>query len=146
MAENTDQKQRGRPFAKGVSGNPAGRPKGSRNRSSVIAEALLDGEAEELTRTAIQMAKAGDPAALRLCLERLLPPRKDRLVAFDLPTLQNAEDAAKASAAILRAVADGEITPGEAGQLAKLVENFVRTIEMQKQEVPQNIKIVVEGV
>ena len=45
-ADNTAQKQRGRPFEPGTSGNPAGRPKGARNKAAVAMEALLDGEAE----------------------------------------------------------------------------------------------------
>jgi len=61
--------QRGRPFAKGKSGNPAGKPKGARHRVTLATEALLDGEAEALTRKAVEMALAGDGAALRLCLE-----------------------------------------------------------------------------
>jgi hypothetical protein len=64
-------KQRGRPFKPGQSGNPLGRPKGVRNRATVAAEALLEGEAEALTRKAIELALAGDPTALRLCLERI---------------------------------------------------------------------------
>jgi hypothetical protein len=69
-AENTAGNQRGRPFKKGRSGNPAGKPKGARHRATVAAEALLDGEAEGLTRKAIEMALAGDGTALRLCLDR----------------------------------------------------------------------------
>jgi hypothetical protein len=71
------------------SGNPAGRPRGARNRATIAAEALLEGEAEALTRKAIELAMAGDPTALRLCLERLVPPRKGRAVAFDLPALDD---------------------------------------------------------
>ena len=85
--EITATKQRGRPFAPGMSGNPAGRPKGARNRATVAAEALLEGEAEALTRKAVELALAGDVTALRLCLERVVPPRKDRAVAFDLPAV-----------------------------------------------------------
>src|SRR5215475_9848913 len=78
-SENTIRKQPpGRRFRPGVSGNPAGRPKGARNKSTLAAEALLDGEAEALTRKAVEMALGGDTVALRLCLERLVPPRKDR--------------------------------------------------------------------
>src|SRR4051794_32677609 len=74
----TAGQQRGRPFQPGHSGNPRGRPVGSRHKATWAAEALLDDEAEELTRTAINLAKSGDTTALRLCLERLCPPRRDR--------------------------------------------------------------------
>jgi len=63
--EKTGRKQRGRPFAPGTSGNPAGRPKGARNRATVAAEALLEGEAEALTRKAVELALAGDVTAQR---------------------------------------------------------------------------------
>ena len=106
-SEKTGEKQAGR-FKPGESGNPAGRPPGSRNKTTLAVEALLDGEAEELTRKAIELAKEGDLTALRLCLERIVPARKDRPVVFALPDLETAGDAVKAWAAIMEAVASGE--------------------------------------
>ena len=102
MLEKTDTKQGAR-FRKGQSGNPSGRPRGARNKTTLAVEALLDGEAEALTRKAIERAKEGDSVALRLCLERILPPRKDRPVSFALPKMESAADAGKASTAILTA-------------------------------------------
>ena len=116
---------RGRPFA---AGNPGRRP-GSRNKATLAMEALLDGEAEALTRKAVEMALSGDTTALRLCLERIAPPRKDRPVSFQLPPLTSARDAAQASAALLQAVADGELTPLEAAELAKLVTSYVEALK-----------------
>ena len=87
------------PFEPGKSGNPAGKLKGTRNRTTLAVEALLDGEAETLTRKAIELAKRGDLAALRVCLDRIVPPRKDRPVKFELPPISSAADAAKAAAA-----------------------------------------------
>lgn len=120
-AEIAVSKQRGKPFTKGQSGNPAGKPKGVRNRSTLAAEALLDGEAEQLTRKAIELALAGDTVALKLCLERILPPRKDRTVMFSLPALENADQGASITA-ILEAVSEGRITPGEAEMVVKLID------------------------
>ena len=117
------------PFEPGQSGNPAGKAKGTRNKVTLAIEALLDGEAEALTRKAIELAKAGDMAALRLCMDRLAPPRKDRLVMFELPTITCAADAVKASAALVTAVAIGDLTPAEAGELGKLIEAYVRALE-----------------
>ena len=90
-------KTRGRPFQPG---NP-GRPWGSRGKATVAAEKLLDGEAKALTRKAIELAKEGDTTALRLCLERIVPPRKDRPVSFAIPSIANANEAASLMSALL---------------------------------------------
>lgn len=113
-------------FEKGVSGNPAGRPPGSRNKVSLAIESLLEGQAEALTQVAIGKALEGDTVALRLCLDRLCPPRRDRPVSFPLPALTEAADARDTFAAVVRAVAEGELTPSEAVTLAGLIEQFAR--------------------
>ena len=118
-------KTRGKPFAAGNSG----RPKGARHRATIAAEALLDGEADALTRKAIEMAKAGDTIALRLCLERLVPPRKDRPISFSLPPITTAADHPKALSAMLTAVAAGELTPTEAEAFASIMDHHRRAIE-----------------
>jgi len=128
-AGKTVRKQPGRPFKPGQSGNPAGRPKGTRNAVTRAVEVLLDGEAEELTRKAIELAKNGDMAAVRLCLDRIIPPRKDRHVAFPLPAMNEPVDAVKGLASIVAAVASGELTPSEASELTKLVEGYARVLE-----------------
>jgi Family of unknown function (DUF5681) len=133
MLEKTDTKQ-GTRFRKGQSGNPSGRPCGARNKATLAVEALLDGEAEGLTRKVIERAFAGDTTALRLCLDRLLPPRKDRPVSFAMPTIETAADAAKAMGAIMAAVASGELTPAEASEIARLVEVYTKTLELSKFE------------
>jgi hypothetical protein len=130
---NTGRKQGGR-FQKGKSGNPGGRPPGSRNKTTLAVDALLDGEAETLTRKAIEKAKDGDMAALRLCLDRIAPIRKDRPVTFSFPPLASAADAAKASTALLAAVSAGEITPSEAAEIGRLLETYVRTLEITELE------------
>jgi hypothetical protein len=128
-AANTAGNQRGRPFKKGRSGNPAGKPKGARHCATLAAEALLDGEVEALTRKAIELALAGDPIALRLCLDRILPPRRERPTTLALPELRSAADGGAAMAAILAAVASGNTCLAEASELAKLVDAFVRAAE-----------------
>ena len=92
----------------------------------MAAQALLDGEAEALTRKAIELAKGGDLAALRLCMDRLLPPRKDRPVSLDLPRIDSARDAPKAISALLAAVAAGELAPSDAGEVTKLLDAYAR--------------------
>ena len=117
-------------FAKGNSG----RPKGARNKTTYAIATLLDGEAEAITRKAIEMALDGDGLALRLCLERLAPPRKDTPVEFDLPTIQSLTDAATAGRSVLAAVADGNLTPLEAAQVMGLIEGFRKLLESSEFE------------
>ena len=117
------------PFQKGESGNPAGRPRGSRNRATLLMESLLADDAEAIGRKAIEMAKQGDMAAIRLCMDRLSPPRKGEPVAFELPPLDKPADSVAAAATLVAAVAEGELTPSEAAQLAKVIEVYVRAIE-----------------
>ena len=116
-------------FQPGQSGNPKGRPKGTRHRATLAALALLDGEAEALTRKAVDLALEGDTTALRLCLERIAPPRKDAPVSFALPEMKNAGDALAAINSIVQAVAKGILTPGEATSLAGLIEAFRKVAE-----------------
>ena len=75
----TGSKQVNGRFAKGVSGNPAGRPAGSRNSATLACETLLEGQAEALTQKAVELALAGDPVALKICIDRIFPPRKDQI-------------------------------------------------------------------
>ena len=120
---------RGRAFEKGRSGNPTGRRFGSRNKATLAAMVLLAGEAEGLTRKAVDAAFAGDPMVLRFCLERILPRCRERPVKFALPSIESAADIAAAMKAVTSALADGEITPGEAGRIAGVVDTFVRAID-----------------
>jgi hypothetical protein len=119
-------------FKPGQSGNPAGKPKGTRNATTVAMEALLDGESTTITRKAIELAKNGDMTAIRLCLERILPPRKDRPVNFTLPTITSARDALSALSALLTAVSSGELTPSEASEVGKLVDGYVKATEINE--------------
>ena len=116
------------PFEKGDSGNPAGRPRGSRNRATLLMESLLADDAEAIGRKAIAMAKQGDMAAIRLCMDRLAPVRKGEPVAFELPPLDKPADSVAAAAEIVAAVAAGELTPSEAAELAKVIDVYVRAI------------------
>jgi hypothetical protein len=128
--ERSGDNPRGQPFRRGKSGNPAGRPRGARNRATLAAEALLEGEAEALTRKAIELALGGDITALRLCLDRIVPPRREQLLAFELSELKEIHDAKRAVSEIIAAVADGNVTTSEAVELVKLVEIFIRIFNL----------------
>jgi hypothetical protein len=109
-------------FVPGVSGNPAGRKQGSRNRATLMLQALLEGEGEKVVRKAVEMALAGNETALRLVLERLIPPVKERPISLELPALGKASDVAEAVRRAVEAVAAGQLTPSEAETVLKLLE------------------------
>jgi hypothetical protein len=122
-------------WRKGSSGNPGGRPAGSRNRATIALESMLEGEAERLTRKVLELALAGDTAALRMCMERLVPPRKDRTIQLVLPPIQTVQQVSQAMAAIVAAISEGQITPGEGEILAGILSqlcNFVLTADLEK--------------
>jgi uncharacterized protein DUF5681 len=116
-------------FVKGKSGNPAGRVAGTRNRATMLAEQLFDGACGALANKAVAMALDGDAVALRLCIGRIIAPRRHRPTSFALPPLRSAADLAPAMAAIAEAVAEGTISTSEAWELSQIVDTFIRTIE-----------------
>jgi hypothetical protein len=107
-------------FAPGHSGNPAGRPKGARNRATLAAEALVADNAEELTARLVAAGLAGDGATLRFLLGRFLPAAKDRSITLDVAAGQEA-DFVHLHTLLVRAMADGEITPQEALAAARVI-------------------------
>jgi hypothetical protein len=115
---------RGRPFA---NGNP-GRKRGSKNRTTIVATALVDGEVEELVRKAVDLAKAGDVVMLKFLLGRVLP--RERAIKLDLPRMDFADDAVEALGSIMRAVSEGLISPSEGAALATLTNSYARAIDM----------------
>ena len=113
---------RGRPFEKGN----GGRKPGSKNRTTVVAEALLKGEEVGLVRKAIGLAKAGDVQMLKFLLDRILP--KDRSVRIDVPSMKHGADGIDALGSIIDAVGAGQIAPSEGSALANLVVARARMI------------------
>jgi hypothetical protein len=125
------QRDGGGRFTAGESGNPAGRRKGSRNRTTELCADLLDGDAEAIMERLIKGARKGDPIALRLCVERLIPVRgsRDRTVTFDLPAIARAADLVGAAAEVLAHAASGAITLSEAKEFLALLDGQRRMIE-----------------
>ncbi len=119
----------------GQSGNPKGRPRGSRNRVTLVALAAMEEGAEAIARKIVDMAKTGDMSAARLVLERLLPPAKERPIFLALPDTNTADGIAEAQQAILQAVAAGDLLPGEGATMAGIVEarrKAVETLELEQ--------------
>ena len=121
-------------WKKGQSGNPAGKKPGTRHKATLAVERLLDGEGEELTRKAIELALEGEITALKLCLERICPPRKSRPVSIDLPDIKNCEGISMAQATVVQAVGDGELTPDEGQVLSNILEARRKSIETADHE------------
>jgi hypothetical protein len=116
-------------FLPGNKEGAAGRPKGSRNRTTLMVEAILDGEAESLTRRLIAEAKRGNATAMGIVFARLAPPRRDRGVTFNLPKINSSGDLLAAHAAIIAAAADGEVTPSEAVSMTSVLDHYRRATE-----------------
>ncbi len=126
--DNTDTIQ-GK-FKKGQSGNPAGKPIGARHKTTLAVQALLDGEAEGLTRKAVEMALEGDTTALRLCLDRIAPLYKAsaKPVMLDIPPSQNLADTARF---FVEAAVSGELPPDIAAQLVSAIASVARVEEIE---------------
>lgn len=116
-------------WKKGESGNPAGKPQGTRHKATMAVLALMEGGAEEITRAVVDAARAGDLAAARLVLDRLVPPSKERPITVNLPATDTAEGIDKASQAVLEAVAGGELLPGEGQALVGIIEGRRKAME-----------------
>jgi hypothetical protein len=126
-------KQRGKPFPTG-NHSSKGRPAGSRNKTSLFCEQLLDGDAEAITRKVIEMALGGDHTAMRLCMERLCPPRRERQMNVDLPDIKTADDIRVAFGTIVQALPTGNITTDQAERVTRVLDFGRKAIETQELE------------
>lgn len=133
VIETTMRKQ-SMPFQPGQSGNPTGRPKGARHKTTVAIESLLEGEAEALTRKVIEKAKEGDIAALKVCLDRIAPVRKGRPVPLDFPEITDAKSLAQAGANVGNALATGELSSDEAAGVLSTLDGIKRLYEATELE------------
>jgi hypothetical protein len=115
------------PFQPGQSGNPAGRPRGARNKTTILLEELIERDGAALAHHFVEQAKRGNARALSCLMGMILPKRKGAPIEIDLPPLAKASDAPVAIAAIISAVCGGELTPEEGISLTRMVEAFLRT-------------------
>jgi hypothetical protein len=120
-------------FAKGSSGNVAGKPPGTRTKRTRALEEILDQHSQEILEKGIAVALGGDTTMLRTLIGLLIPARR-RPVKFEIPVINNAQDALLASRLIVAGTAAGEITPDEAAQLGKVLELHARLVEVHDLE------------
>jgi len=122
------QVRKGGRFAPGQSGNPAGRRVGSSNRATILAQGLLDGDAEAIVRKAVELAKEGDAVALKLCIERIMP-RRERSLSIDMRRIERAHDLVQAVGDVIAAAAAGALTLPEAREFLALLESQRKILE-----------------
>jgi homospermidine synthase len=132
MPDKTDEKQ-GK-FRKGRSGNPLGRPRGIRNKASLLAKALFEGEIEGICRKAIEEAKQGNMQAIKLILDRILPPKKEAPILIDLPVMKTGSDILEAVHRVAVAICDGKISPSEGELLTRIIDRQAKAIELNEFE------------
>ena len=125
---------RGRPYRPGESGNPLGKPRGLRNRATLLLDKMAEADAADVLRAVLDRARAGDMAAAGMVLARLWPPRKGRPVSFDLPVISSSSDVTAALGTLIAAVGRGELTPDEAAAVGTLVETQRKAIELAELE------------
>jgi hypothetical protein len=117
-------------WTKGQSGNPAGRPRGARHRTTVMLEMLMADDAEAIVRAVLTAAANGDMSAARMVLDRIIPPAKERPLSVTLPPIDDMDSLAKAQTAIVAAVSSGELLPSEGQSVSALLESRMRIAEV----------------
>src|SRR5260370_21567846 len=122
---------RGRPFEVGNKMG-RGRPRGSRNRKTAWL-AVMEEHGLALVKKCVLRALEGNPIALRLCLERLLPVPRDRSVQIRMLKINTCEDVAEAAKQVVHATAKGKISPTEADAVTHSLEGVARMLERKRE-------------
>lgn len=115
-------------FQPGQSGNPAGKPKGTKDSRTALRE-MLKPHTKDLVDVVVSFAKSGDMAAMRIVMERLMPPVKEEPIRVDLPEIAGIDDCGKAQAALVNAAAAGKLLPSEARLMCELIDAQRRAFE-----------------
>lgn len=117
-------KTRGKPFPPG---NP-GRPAGSRNKSTIAFESLLEGQYEALTQKMVSLALEGDIGALKYCLDKIIPLKRGISIKLNLPKVKTAKDIVNSSCAVIDLLAAGEISPSDAAEFLVVLNAHLKIV------------------
>lgn len=143
MPENTGKIQASTKFKRGRSGNPSGRPKGSKNKSTLLAEKIIENDLEAVCKKAVSEAKKGNIQAIKIILERVLPPKKDRPINIAIPDIKTSADILESINSLTQAVANGEITPSEGEAFARILDSNTRAFEIH--DIEKRLKAIEEN-
>ena len=119
---------RGRPFQPGNTFG-RGRPKGSKNKTTKKMKELLEKFSESILQKCMSMALKEDRMALKLCMERLYPARRDGYVQMPPPRTNTVQEIAASNGKVVQAIARGDITPTEGESISRILEEQRRMIE-----------------
>lgn len=118
-------------FQPGRSGNPKGRPKGSKNRNKRLMDAL-EKDLPQLVAATKKKALTGDVAALRLLLERLIPVKKSESSTVVIKNFDKAKTLTEKANVIVDAIANGLVPPDVGTSLIAALGNMAKITEMDE--------------
>lgn len=129
MPENAGKMQKSNRFQKGKSGNPKGKAKGTKNKATRLIESLMQSELDNIGQKLIELALAGNLQAIRLVLDRIMPPKTSRSIEIEIPKIKNTTDALQAISTVIHAVGQGELTPSEGEAITKIIQSFTQALQ-----------------
>ena len=129
MPENAGKMQTSNRFQKGQSGNPKGKVKGTKNKATRFIESLMQSELNNIGEKLIELAVTGNLQAIKLVLDRVMPPKTSRSIEIEMPKIENSTDALQAISTVIYAVGQGELTPSEGEAMTKIIQSFTQAIQ-----------------
>lgn len=129
MPENAGKMQTSNRFQKGQSGNPKGKIKGTKNKATNFIESLMQSELNNIGQKLIELAMAGNLQAIKLVLDRIIPPKTSRSIEIEMPKIVNTTDALQAISTVIHAVGQGELTPSEGEAMTKIIQSFTQALQ-----------------
>ena len=115
--------------------NPVGRKRSSHNHNTLAASALLTEHSVAIMGKLVEMAENGDPAALKLCVERILPPARDRPVDLsEIGELRRGSDVTEAMKVVIGMMTRGELNLGELKSFVEVLDTVRDSLQNAKHD------------